>query len=346
MNEKPQSERWPVTVTTAGAAFVTPLPAPSNSLSHYVTGINSSGAAVCVFPRRQCVLFNEAAAADFITVADAAGVQIANSKDFIILFWFKAAKAQVSTGDFVSKINGTNGYTVEIDASGKLKVSIGDADTEATITSTNVVNDGKWHHVAIYGEYGSATGLKLFIDGDSAATAVTLVGVTGIGTGAAGLILGGGATSATKTIHMSQFGIYVATDLSTTYAAIIAAHYNKGESGEGGERVVGKKFIGTETNLQVAYNLDEGASTVTTDLVGALDGTAEATVTWVNDGVPFENFKNNVAEPLPAVTITAVAAGNTNIQFPHPIKIGRNAPLHVSISAAATVTFFGYTDGV
>jgi hypothetical protein len=336
---KPQSERWPVTVTVAGAAYVTPLPAPSNSMSHYVTGLNASAASTVRFPRRQCVLFNEAAAADFITTGDAAGVQIADAKDFIILFWFKAASGQVSTGDFVSKINGTNGYTVEIDANGKLKVSIGDADTEATITSTRAVNDGNWHHVAIYFEYNLATGLNLFIDGVATGTPATTVGIAGVGTGAAGLILGGGSTSATKTIHMSQFGIYVNADLSTTYAAIITAHYNK----EGG-RVIGKKFVGTETNLQVAYNLDEGTSTVTTDLVGALDGTAEATVTWVNDGAPFEVFSDNTKEPLPEVQARNGAA--ISDIFPHPIKIGRNAPLHVNISAAATVTFFGFTDGV
>jgi len=177
--------------------------------------------------------------------------------------------------------------------------------------------------------------------------------VSGISTG--GLVGGtndlylGKGTSATKTVGLAQFGLYVATDLSGSYATLIGNHCSKHNG-----MLVGTKFTGSETNLQFALNMDEGnisggANTTTVDMVGANDGTLEASTMWANGGgPPFQDYHNNSSgatpphELLPSVHSENLAG--QMLAFPHPIKIGRNAPLTVMSNADTQVTFYGYTD--
>lgn len=344
-----QSNRWPVTLATGGAGRFDVLTAPDIESSHYLLGIGSSANCQVNLPRRQCFICDAAAAADIITYGDNANLEVADAKDAVFLFWFKIASGQVSIADFISKEDTGDGYTAEIDANGKLKFTIGDG-TAVAVTSAIAVNDGLWHHCGIYFQVDAETdGLIMYIDNDKTAKGNTtddVSGITGAITGGTDDLVIGGGTSATKIVSISQMGLYVATDLSSTYTTIISNHYN-----ERAGQPVGTKFTGSETNLQWATNTDFGSGTTDASVAGSVDGTLAAAAIWSDgDGAPFQDYRNQDStatppdETLPLVSVNLLAAGNNFVQFPHPIKVGRNHPLTIIATASATLTFYGYTD--
>jgi hypothetical protein len=328
--ENPE-DGWPVVHTTedtAGIYEIASTPGPDSSW--YLTGYTIQGATDqdgFVILRRNSVQF--AAAADSFTVSDNAALEPATS-DFAIEFGIKAASTAVSVAKILHKHDGSDdGYIISTDATGHLVCTIGDGTDTAAITSRNVIIDNKWHQVIINIEAGETDGLTLYIDGESAATAVDISDVDSVTGGATDLTIVG---ENSKTFAISALGLYKGGILSE---ADRASRWGRGPGGNG----CGSKFTGSETNISAAWNLDEGSGTSHSDLVGSNDGISASTVWLEGEGLPIDShtLKNTVF-------ITG-NNGSSTITFPHAIKIGRNNPLQIDVTAGIWgVQFYGYQD--
>lgn len=324
---------WPVSHLNAGSAAWTEIKtAAGANQSHYITGICLTGGGSAdgvTFIRRTALKF--AAASNTITVSDNAALEPA-AGDFAIEFGAKFESTAVSITNVIHKDDGSDqGYFVGLTSGGNLYCTIGDGSNTATITSYKHVNDGKWHHFIINCDISETDGLQMFIDGKSAALAVDPTSVSGITGGATNLTLNGGAS---KTWYLSTLGIYKGQILS---AAEIATRWADG---------AGSKFVGTETGISAAWNIDEGTGATVYDLVGSNDGTI-ANAAW-EDGIGL---------PIDSDTLPQVGKFNTGIistnggingvqmSFPEAIKVGRNAPIRiVETDGAFDLVVFGYTN--
>jgi len=336
---KPESG-WPINHTNGdSAAFTTLIDSPGINKSWYVTGfVLTGGGDTDGFSIIRKASIKLAAANNTITFADNAALEPVDG-DATIEFGFKTS--DVSLVDLISNKTGNpiNGYEVDINSSGKLVVTVGDGTDTASITSLNVVNDDKWHHVIVNWDRDSETGLTMHIDGRSAATAVDPTDVDGSCTGNQMIIAG----TAAKTVYVSTVGIYKGGILSDTTIASRAGIDGLGNSG-----ACGSKFIGDETNLAFAANLDEGTGTTAAckDLVGSIDGTL-ANGSWEDgQGLPIDphTLKKTIQYNTGSLTTYGVV-GNTVVTFPHPIKIGRNNPIRIDeTDGGFGLQLFGYED--
>lgn len=332
MTGKPQADRWPVSATASAAARTKLLAQPGKGLSHFVNGIEvgSADARTFTIPRRKCIKL--AAANNTVTVADNAALQF-GTKDFAISLWLKTAIGDVSFDALMTnrEAGPGEGYLVEITAAGVIKVTLEEHGGEtAAITGSTAVNDGRWHHVFFYIDRSSDTGMNLYIDNTADATAVDGSGMSSGNispTGAGGLIFTGEASP--EELYLGPVALYQATDLSATFSTILAECWNSG---------IMYKFLGTETSISAAWNMDEGVSTAIYDLVGTNNGTL-ANGSFVNEDPSKET------ESLPGLGPFYVGAAiNTYLTFNPPIKIGDNNDLVIVPSGALTITVNGYTD--
>jgi hypothetical protein len=337
---KPE-DGWPYSHTNAGSvAFSHLVNSPGLNSSWYITGFILSGGGTAdgfSFLRRMSVLL--AAGSDTIIFADNAALE-PGSGSATIEFGIKTS--DVSLGTMIFKTSGSpiNGYNIEVDSAGKLKATFGDGTNTASITSYNAINDGNWHHVVINYEYQQADGINLYIDGEQAAAAVSNASVGACDGTTANLVMLG--TNA-KSVYLSTFGIYKGGILSD---ATIAARAGVPALGVG--NACGSKFIGTETNLTFAVNLDEGTGSgagACNDLVGSVDG--DLTGTWTDgEGLPIDShtLKETIKYNTGVMTTTGVI-GNSVVTFPHPIKIGRNNPIRINeTDGGFGLELFGFKD--
>jgi len=308
---------WPYSHLNGGsAAFSHLMDSPGANQSWFVTGFILTGGGIAdgfSFLRRASLRFN--GNSDTFSVSTNSALE-PGAGDFAIVFGIKAAADAISLSDLIDKDDSGDGWLVGIDANGKLYCTVDDGATApVTITSRNVVNDNILHWVVINIEAGETDGLTMYVDNVSASAAVDISSVGNIDSGVA-LIINGGAS---KTFDISVFGLYdeilTSAEMETLWA--------------GG---AGSKFIGTETNLSAAWNLDEGVGTAHADLVGANNGVSSGTG-WI-DGIGFpvdphtlkKSIKYNVA--VLSASVEGVI-GNTVVNFPHAIKIGRNNPIRI-----------------
>jgi len=328
---------WPVQ-QILGADRYTKIAAPSNHQSHYVTGFIATAAAAksFYFPRRTCMKFT--AANNVVTVADDTALE-PTSGDFLLSIWIKTSSHTLV--DFVSKIDGTNGYTLETTAAGLVKVSVGDAGAAIALTGVTPINDGLWHNIMVVGDISEKAGLYLYVDNklDVRANGTTedYTGIAPITGGAIALLLSG---TAAKTFYLSNFALFKGSSWTTAeITAIRTSLYNKT-----GSVVIGKKLEGDETDLAVGLPLDEGTGTVNYDVAGTNDSTF-ANAAFAAGGIPIDPADPNDDLGVfgPILVGTNETAGLYTCTFPHAMKIGCNNPLIVVGDGAITLQIFGET---
>jgi len=316
----------PYSHTNAGsAAFTHLVDSPGINQSWYVTGFILTGGGTAdgfSFLRRMSILL--ASGSDTIIFADNAALEPGSGSATIE---FGIRTSDVSLGTMIFKTTGSpiNGYNIEVDSGGKLKATFGDGTNTASITSWNKINDDNWHHVVINYEYQQSNGINMYIDGKIAATAVSNASVGACDGTTANLVMLG---SAGKDVYFSTLGIYKGGILSDATIAARAGLANLEE-----DFACGSKFVGNETNLTFAVNLDEGTGSgagACNDLVGSVDG--DLTGTWTDgEGLPIDPYtlKETIKYNTGILTSSGVISSSVVI-LPHALKIGRNNPIRIN----------------
>ena len=351
---------WPIIHLNGGTAKSTTLKNGSGGTSsHWITGYQLDGALVkddgFWLLRRSCLYFDTN---DTWTAADGGSLlDIAAGANghfaFEILVYVPTATGAVA-GLLTRATVGTEGYTLEITAAGLAKFTIKDGSVSITITGGTSVFGG-WHLITVVGERDSATGLNLYIDGISDATAVTTVAMTGAIDAAGAMICTG---ESNDDMFIGPIGFYTGAN-AVLSAATVLANYNEG---------ICRKYDGSETGLSLAWNNDEGTGTLCYEITNddgyksTVSGTAwspskqsGATAAIKKCGPPFyKQYEDDAVNPLPSVGLfaTAVETATGVLQpvmatFPQAIKIGRSNPVRIlETDGTFSLILFGFTGDV
>ena len=344
------SNRWPVSHLNGNVAGVKMLlSAPGNTRSHYVTGfVMTGGAAADGFHllRQNSLLFDTT---DTLTMADHGtdfdwGTAAANG-DFTAEFWINQTATAAAIPNLMTRGDeASDGWNIETTAASLLKFTIHDSSDTQTITATTAIDDGEWHHVICQVDRDSTTRMQIYVDGEADAVAKDPTSVVLTMDGGTTIVMTGVAS---ETIYISTVGIYTGTTSGALTASEIRIRYNSG---------VGLKYEGDETGLQVGFNTDEGIGTACHDIkndasnVVTLSGTAwvpsrqnGATAEINVAGVPFnsQDMMRSVGKFHCGI---GTAFGGVPVEFPHPIKIGRNCPMNIlETDGQFDLILFGYT---
>lgn len=352
---------WPIVHLNGGTAkSTTLLNASGGSSSHWITGYQLDGTLVkddgFHLLRRSCLYFNTT---DTWTVADGGSlldIAAGANGHFAFEVWVYVPVATGAVANLLVRGDeAVEGYKLEITAAGLAKFTMRDASDAITITGSSSVFGG-WHLITVVGERASATGLKLYIDGESDATAVTTVSmVGGIDAGITTLVCTGVSN---KDLYLGPVGFYTGAS-AVLSAATVLANYNVG---------VGRKYDGGETGLSLAWNNDEGTGSLCYEIKNndgyksTVSGTAWSpskqsggTAAIKKCGPPFyKKNEDDAVNPLSTVGLfaTAVETATGVLQpvmatFPQAIKIGRNNPVRIlETDGAFSLILFGFTGDV
>lgn len=321
---------FPISHLNLNVATVSKLAdSPGVNQSYYITGFVLSGAYDgngFSFLRRAALTFGTS---DVFTVTHNVALEPVEA-DFAIVFGIKTSSVALDPLIHKWDAGASTGYKIAVTSAGKLEVIFKEGSNTATITSRTRVDDDVLHQVIITWEYQAVgeDGLNLYIDGESVADAVDNTGVGSITETGESLLITG--TSDSKLFYISTLALYKTQILSTDE---IAALWNGG---------VGHKFIGDETGLSAAWNLDEGDTEsvyVNVKLPGTYNGAGTGTPTYLDgEGFPIDPhtlkqsityaagvMEDSATSPLENFGIVPIAVVN----FPHAIKIGRNNPIRI-----------------
>lgn len=349
---------WPIVHLNGGTAKSTTLLNGSQGRSgHWITGYQLDGTLVkddgFHLLRRNCLHFN---GADTWTGADG-GTLLDWTDDtaghFTLEIWVYVPTVTGAVSALLVRGAASNGWVLSVDAAGLVTFTVDDNNiaTALTITSTKSIHGG-WHLITVQCERASTTGLKMYIDGVSDATAKTTALLTEAVAPAATLVATG---EAGDNIWLGPIGIYHGAN-AVLSAATILANYNDG---------IGRKYHGGETGLVLAWNNDEGTGTFCYEVKNndgykaTVSGTAWSpskqsggTAAVNKCGPPFrKQYEDDAKNPLPAVgkfgTAVETATGVLQpiaVTFPQAIKIGRNNPVRIlETDGAFSLILHGFT---
>jgi hypothetical protein len=356
---------WPINHINANTArSTTLLNAPGKGMSHWITGYTLQGLAAAdgfSFLRRSCLKFNTT---DTWTAADGGALldtgTEAASGHMTIEMWVYIPTATGAHATLLKRGDeAADGWLLEITSAGAVKFTIHDSAAAATVTGTRSIFD-RWAFIAVVFERNSATGLKIYVDGEADTIAAGSQNTTALN-----LTCDGGTTVvstgvANKTNYLGPIGLYIGASAALS-AATILSNYNEG---------YGRKYHGAETGLSLAWNNDEGTGTLCYDVKGN-DG-YKSTVSGT-DWVPYKQIGGTAADLVmgppfgtlaeknhdptdmlavmgPYITGELVAGGALTPvawTFPSAVKIGHMNPLRIlETDGAFSMTIFGFTDGV
>jgi len=351
---------WPIVhLNGAAARSTTLLNGTGGDSSHWITGYQLDGALATAdgfyLLRRNCVYFNTTdtwTAADTGTTFDW-GTEAA-SGHFALEMWVNIPVATGAHATLMVRGAATNGWVLSVGATGLVTFTVDDNTISSALTitgGTNIFN--RWHLITVVCTRGSATGLNLYIDGVSDATAVDSTalnevvegGTTVVSTGVSG-----------KDTWLGPVGIYVGSSASLS-AATVLANYNGG---------IGRKYDGSEAGLVAGFNNDEGVGTACYNILSPTTGlVALSGATWSPSkqdgstaaikkcGPPFETpDEGDAIDPLGYVgklgTGVMTTSGNMSAvcsTFPQAIRIGKNNPVRIlETDGAFSLILFGYTE--
>lgn len=349
---------WPIVHLNGGTAKSTTLLNGSGGRSSYwITGYQLDGTLVkddgFHLLRRSCLYFDTD---DSWTAADGGAlldIAAGSSGHFAFEIWVYVPTATGAVASlFVRGDEAVEGYKIEITSAGLVKFTMRDAAVAITITGSTSIFGG-WHLITVVGERNSFTGLKMYRDGVSDATAVTTVAMTGgIDSGITTLIVTGVSS---EDLYLGPIGFYTGASAALS-AATVLANYNEG---------IGRKYHGGETGLSLAWNNDEGTGVLCYDIKNndgyksTVSGTAWSpskqsggTAAVNKCGPPFRKANEDDADnPLPAVgkfgTAVETATGVLQpiaVTFPQAIEIGRNNPVRIlETNGAFSLILHGFT---
>ena len=330
---------WPLVHKCGNVAkSTTLLNGSGGTSSHWITGYQLDGNLAkesgFYLLRRSCLHFSSG---DTWTVADGSSlldIAAGNDGHFAFEMWVYVPTATAAVANLLVRGDeAVEGYKIEVTSAGLVKFTIRDAAVACTITGGTSIFGG-WHLITVVGERNSATGLKLYIDGVSDATAVTTVSMTaGIDSGITTIV----CTGATGDMWLGPVGFYTGADAALS-AATVLANYNEG---------IGRKYDGGETGLSLAWNNDEGTGSLcyeiknNADYVSTVSGTAWSpskqsggTAAVKKCGPPFrKQYEDDADNPLSSVGQFATGESSTPspvvVTFPQAIEIGRNNPVRI-----------------
>ncbi|KKM04205.1 hypothetical protein LCGC14_1766600 [marine sediment metagenome] len=352
---------WPLIHLNGGTAkSTTLLNASGGRSSHWITGYQLDGTLIkdegFHLLRRACVHIN---GADTWTVPDVNIFDWAADSDgsdghFALEIWVYIPSAGGAVAGLIKRGSVTDGWVLSVDANGLVTFTVDDTTGDTlTITSTSSVHDG-WHLITVTCIRDSLTGLNLYIDGVSDATAKTTKDLDGAVEGGTTIVVTG---EATDDLWLGPVGIYEGSSADLS-AATVLANYNEG---------IGRKYDGSETGLVAAWNNDEGTGVLCYDILN--NDSVKATISvnlWSPTkqsgataaikkcGPPFrKQYEDDAINPLATVGRfgTATVIGTTDnvippvvVSFPQAIKIGRNNPVRIlETNGAFSLILHGFT---
>jgi len=346
---KPMNGNWPITHLNAGSAAATQLlAAPAKGMSHYITGYVLSGGKTgdgFSLLRKASVLLD--ATGENITFADTGtsydwGTAAADG-DFTLEVWLKITTTSAIADLVVRGDETSDGWALAITSAGKATFSMDDANIASTLTITGntSINNGDWHQVVVTVDRDSTTGFNLYVDGETDATAIDPTGLTHTMDGGTDIVVTG---TNSDSYNIAGLGMWIGAEGGCLTAAQVLARYNGG---------IGLKYTGSETDIVLGVNMDEGTGTIVYDMAGTDDG-AITNATWTDgDGLCHDA---DTLETIPIIhcanetQVSGIGSYNiptTSVIFPHAIKIGNSNPVRVlETDGAFTLLLFGYTDGV
>jgi len=350
---------WPITHLNGATAKSTTLKNGSGGTSsHWISGYQLDGALATgdgfYLLRRSCLYFNTT---DTWTAADSGTVfdwgTAAASGHFALEMWVYIPTATGAHATLLSRGSATDGWVLSVGATGLVTFTVDDNTiaTALTITSTKSVFGG-WHMITVVCERASTTGLKMYIDGVSDATAKTTVALAQVVEGGTTIVSTGVSG---KDTWLGPIGIYIGSSAALS-AATVLANYNEG---------IGRKYDGGETGLAAAWNNDEGVGTTCYNILNVdgnkatVSGTAwspskqsGSTAAISKCGPPFARANEDDADdPLPTVGLFGTGLVTTSgvmepivVNFPQSIKIGRNNPVRIlETDGAFSLLLHGHT---
>lgn len=334
---------WPIVHLNGNTAkSTTLLNGVDGQSSHWITGYQLDGALATGdgfhLLRRACLFFNTT---DTWTAADGGSlldIAAGANGHFTFEVWVYVPTATGAVANLLVRGDeAVEGYKLEITSAGLIKFTMRDASDAITITGGTSIFGG-WHLITVVGERASATGLKMYRDGISDATAVTTVSmVGGIDSGITTLVCTGVSG---EDLYIGPIGFYTGAN-AVLSAAIVLANYNLG---------IGRKYHGRETGLSVAWNNDEGTGTLCYEITNqdgykaTVSGTAWSpskqsggTAAVNKCGPPFRRIgEDDALNPLPTVGLFGTGLLTTSgvmsaiaVTFPQAIEIGRNNPVRI-----------------